>query len=300
MSEIATSSGMIIKATGGFYYVRTQEGDVPCRARGLFRFERERATPLVGDMVQIQLGEDGSGTVVELHPRKNALVRPPLANLDYMVMVTSSTDPAPNLLVLDKFLAILENNNITPVIAITKPDLKNSDTLAELYRSAGFPVYVVCNTTGQGALELRQALVGKLSAFSGNSGVGKSSLLNCIDPRIDAPVGDTSKKLGRGRHTTRHVELFALEEGGWIADTPGFSSIDLEAMGGIDKEDLAHCFREFRPYLGDCRFTDCSHTREKGCAVLAALDQGEIAQSRHQSYAALYDQVKDVKEWEKR
>jgi len=291
--------GRIIKATGGFYYVRCADArEFQCRARGVFR--KDNRSPLVGDMVQIQQNEDGSGTVAEILPRKNAFVRPPLANLDHMVVVLSVTDPAPNLFVVDKFIALLEKQDIDPIIAVTKADLAATGDLASLYTKAGYPVYVLSCETGEGVAALTDALAGTVSAFSGNSGVGKSSLLNAIDPRFAIQVGDTSKKLGRGRHTTRHVELFALQNGALVADTPGFSSIDIAEMGGIDKEELAGCFREFLPFLGRCKFVDCAHLREKGCAILEAVEQGEIDPRRHASYLQLYDEVKDVKPWEQR
>jgi len=292
--------GLITKATGGFYYVLTEGGEVSCRARGLFRFERDKITPFVGDHVIISVEDDGSGTVAEILPRKNWLIRPPLANLDYLAAVVSLSDPEPNLVILDKFLAILEKSGIPPIVIITKPDLRDSEALSTLYRKAGFSVFVVHSPTGEGISELAPSLSGKVGAFFGNSGVGKSSLLNAIDPRFGAAVGDTSKKLGRGKHTTRHVELFPLEKGGWIADTPGFSSIDLQAFGGIGKEELAGCFIEFASLIGGCRFNNCSHIREKGCAVISALESGEISQSRYQSYQSLYNEVKDVKEWERK
>ena len=295
MEKLVT--GKIVKATGGFYYVRAWDGAMrACRARGLFR--KAGVTPLVGDNVWVRPGEEDTGTVAEILPRKNAIVRPPLSNLDRMVVVLSVTDPAPNLFVTDKFLALLEHNQIEPVIVVTKSDLEDASALAGLYKGAGFSLYMASGKTGEGVKPLMDALAEGLSAFSGNSGVGKSSLLNAIDPDFAIQVGETSKKLGRGRHTTRHVELYQLQNGGLVADTPGFSSIDLAEMGGIDKLELADCFREFAPYTGACRFRDCTHTCEKGCAVLAAVESGKIDPRRHGSYTQLYDEVKDIKPWE--
>jgi len=291
-------TGKIFKATGGFYYVDSEGVETTCRARGIFR--NENRSPLVGDEVEIQINEDGSGTIMELLPRKNSIVRPPLANLDHMVVVLSVVDPVPNFFVADKFLALLEKADIDPIVAVTKSDLQDAAPAAERYRSAGYPAYIVSGSTGEGVSALSDALAGSLSAFSGNSGVGKSSLLNAIDPRFEISVGDTSKKLGRGRHTTRHVELFRLPNGALVADTPGFSSITLQEMGGIGKEELAGCFREFGPYLGKCKFVDCSHTCEKGCAVLQALEEGAIHPGRHESYVQLYNEVKDIKPWEQK
>lgn len=297
MAEQAT--GRIMKATGGYYYVDIgQEGWVECRGRGIFR--REGMSPCVGDLVAVQRDGAGTGTVDRIMDRKNALIRPPLANLDYMVVVLSVADPAPNLYVTDKFLAVLDHKDIGSVIAVTKSDLGGGADLAALYRRAGFPVHVVSGTTGEGVGGLKDALAGKLCAFSGNSGVGKSSLLNAIDPRFSIEVGGISKKLGRGRHTTRHVELFRLDNGAMIADTPGFSSVEVLQLSEIGRESLPWCFRDMAPYLGQCRFADCSHTTELGCAVLEALKEGRIEPSRHGSYLQLYDEVKDLKEWEKR
>lgn len=297
--------GVIYKATGGFYYVYCEGTpdspeplDLECRARGLFR--KEGRKPLVGDRVEVQPGWGGSGTVEDILPRSNELLRPPLANLDYMVAVLSVTDPAPNLVVVDKYLAVLEHKDIEPLIAITKSDIESPDELERVYRGAGFRVFVTDCVTRSGVEELTAQLAGRFSAFSGNSGVGKSSLLNAIDPALGITTGGTSKKLGRGRHTTRHVETYRLPGGGFVADTPGFTSLEIVQMSDITKEDLAGCFREFAPYVERCRFHDCAHICEKGCAVLAAVEAGEIAPSRHGSYRHLYDEIKDVKEWERR
>ena len=292
-------TGRIMKATGGFYYVSDGSKTVECRARGIFR--KLETSPCVGDMVDAMLQPDGcSGTVDRIHPRKNALVRPPLANLDCMVVVVSSSDPEPNTLILDKFLAVLSHKDIPVILAVTKPDLANASPLAELYRGAGYPVFIVDNLTGAGAEALCEALAGKLCAFSGNSGVGKSSLLNAVAPGFALPVGDTSKKLGRGRHTTRHVELHTLENGAMIADTPGFSAIDLLQMSELRAEELAACFPEFGAYTPDCRFPDCRHDAERGCAVRAAVEAAYIAESRYRSYRALFAELKDVREWERK
>jgi ribosome biogenesis GTPase len=291
-------TGRITKATGGYYYVETADGSlIECRARGIFR--KEGRSPYVGDMVTIRMDGEGVGTVAAIAPRKNELLRPPLANLDFMVMVLSVADPAPNLYVADKFLAVLEHRDIEPIVCITKTDLGEADELAAIYEKAGYPVRVVNSTTGEGVDALKDHLAGGLCAFSGNSGVGKSSLLNAIDNRFSIEVGDISKKLGRGRHTTRHVELFRLDNGAMIADTPGFSTVEILQLSTIDKESLPWCFRDMEPYLGQCRFVNCSHTVEKGCAVLEALAHGELGETRHRSYVQLYNEVKDLKEWEK-
>lgn len=290
--------GIIVKAAGGFYTVETKDGETECRARGIFR--KDKMKPYVGDRVMISINEDSSGNVDDILPRKNELLRPPLSNLDAMVLALSISDPAPNLFVADKFIAVLEHKGIEPLIAVTKLDLQDASALVEMYSKAGFSVFPVSCETGEGLETLRQALAGRFSAFSGNSGVGKSSLINAIDPRLGLEVGETSKKLGRGRHTTRTIQIFTLENGGRIADTPGFSSIDLVQMSDVDKTGLAECFREFAPHIGKCRFDDCTHTVESGCKVLEALNAGEIAESRHESYCRLFSQIKDIKEWQRR
>lgn len=288
--------GRILKATGGFYYVLSGEILYECRARGLFR--KQGVSPLVGDWVEIEETGGEKGYVTQILDRKNSLLRPPLANLDQLFLVTSVVDPPPNLLVLDKLIAIAERKGIEPVLVVTKTDLADGEALGKTYRMAGFGVF----QTGLGAdgdLDgLRRAMAGKISAFCGNSGVGKSSLLNRLDSGLHLSTAQTSQRLGRGKHTTRHVQLYPADGGGYIADTPGFSSMDLERYEWILKDELQYCFREFAPYLKDCRFTGCSHTKEKGCAVLAALKRGEIAPSRHSSYCALYEAAKNIREWE--
>lgn len=292
-------SGAIIKATGGFYYVvcdNDADKVYECRARGLFR--KEKIKPLVGDLVKIEVIDDAAAYVIEILPRKNELVRPPLANIDTFVLVTSVADPPPNLFVLDKLIAIAVHKNIAPMLVITKTDLGDSTQLEEIYRLAGIPVQCVSLGSNRGLAELRAALSTGVSAFCGNTGVGKSTLLNSIDSRFSIETGETSQKLGRGRHTTRHVELYRIAPGGYIADTPGFSAVDMERYEHIRKEELADCFSEFAPFTPDCRFTGCSHTVEKGCEVLAALADGKIAPSRHENYCALYEEAKQIKDWE--
>lgn len=288
--------GLIVKALGGFYYVKTGDTLLECRARGLFR--KEGISPCVGDRVMVETTEEGKGYVVEILPRNNVLIRPPVANLDWLVVVVSTCAPVPNFLVIDKMIAIAEHNGIEPVLVATKSDLEDPGEIERVYRGAGFETFVVASLIGQGIAPLKEALSGKMSAFCGNSGVGKSSILNAIDTRFSIQTGDTSKKLGRGRHTTRHCELYELDNGGYIADTPGFSSLELQGELLIKKEELPYAFREFEPYLDHCQFTGCSHTVEKGCAVLQACQNGEIAPSRHESYLQMYAEVKDFKEWE--
>lgn len=288
--------GLLRKGIGGFYYVEAADTIYEAKARGIFR--KRGITPLAGDMVDISIEDDGTCTIEEIGERKNALVRPPVANLDQLFLVVSVLHPSPNLLVLDKMLAGAEQKGISPVIVFSKTDLEDCSEYLKIYQNTGIPVVTVSSVTGDGVDQVREMLKGKLSAFSGNSGVGKSSLLNRIDERLSLPTAEISQKLGRGRHTTRQVELLKLGSDTYVADTPGFSSVDMVQTELIRKENLAHDFREFAPYLDQCRFPSCSHTKEKGCAILAALQEGKISPSRHQSYVAMYDEIKNIKEWE--
>ncbi len=289
--------GKIIKGIGGFYYVATNDTVYECKARGTFR--KQKITPLVGDNVEISINNSAENTIDKILDRKNSLVRPPLSNLDTLFIVASIVDPKINTLIIDKLIAIAEYKHIEPVLVLTKTDLEQDYCqYKDIYTKAGFKVIICDNKAGTGADEIREMLSGKISAFTGNTGVGKSTLLNNIAPELSLETGETSKKLGRGRHTTRHCELFNVA-GGYIADTPGFSSLDFERCEKILKDDLPYCFREFEPYLNDCRFiTSCSHINDKGCAVCKAIDEGKISKSRHESYIAMYNDVKDIKEWQ--
>ncbi len=289
-------SGLILQSIGGFYYVETADAVYECKARGAFR--KEGVTPLSGDRVVVSVQENGTGILQEILPRRNALVRPPVANLDCLAIVASVTEPKPNLQLLDKLIAIAEDVAIEPIVVITKSDLDETETLESIYRNAGFPVFVVTNTDTASAAALAVFLQGKITAFTGNSGVGKSSLLNLIDPALCRETGEISKKLGRGRHTTRSVELLPLSGGGYLADTPGFSALDIERTQPIDKDDLFDCFREFEPYFGECRFSGCSHVHEPDCAIQKAVEDGKIAPSRYESYVAMYNEAKMRKPWE--
>lgn len=291
-------SGLVLKGIGGFYYVQTEETVYECKARGLFR--KQSVSPLAGDRVKLETEENQDAVITEIMPRKNVLTRPPIANLDQLAIVAASCSPAPNTLVIDKTIAAAENQGIAPILILTKTDLEQVQWLRDIYEPIGFPVVLVSSVTGEGVDRVKELLKGKTTAFTGNSGVGKSSLLNRIDERLGLETGEISRKLGRGRHTTRQVELFALEGGGYVADTPGFSAIQLERYHVVRKEQLPYCFREFRPYLDQCRFPSCSHTCEKGCAVLQAVEEGKISRSRHNNYLALYQEVKDLKEWDKK
>lgn len=284
----------IVKGVGGFYYVKTGGAIVECRARGIFR--KRRITPVAGDIVRVE-DEGGAPVIAEILPRKNVFVRPPVANVDQMFLVASTVQPSPSTLVLDKLSAIAVDGGAQPVLVITKTDLGDAKALADCYARSGLPVLRVNAKTGEGVEAVRARLQGKLSVFCGNSGVGKSTLLSALLPGQTLETGEISRKLGRGRHTTREVTLYETD-GGLVADTPGFASLDMERAAYIPKENLQFAFPEIARRFGQCRFTGCSHTAEAGCAVRAALDAGEIDPTRYESYVALYEQVKEIKEWE--
>lgn len=288
--------GIIRKALSGFYYVQCQTGEtVTCRARGKFRYQK--TTPLVGDTVRVTLQADGSGWLEEILPRRNFFQRPSVANIDQLVIIASGAIPVTDPFLIDRITALAESKGCAPILCINKWDLVQAEALYDIYAQVGYPTLRVSAQTGQGIEDLRVLLAGKISAFTGNSGVGKSSILNALEPDFALATGEISEKLGRGRHTTRHVELFPVA-GGLIADTPGFSAFDTDKGEIQEKETLAESFREFRPYLGQCRFIGCAHRKEQGCAVLEAVKVGHIPPSRHKSYVRLYEQVKDRKPWE--
>lgn len=291
-------NGIIRKALSGFYYVDDGGEDlVSCRARGKFR--HKKITPLVGDRVRFTRLPDGSGALDEILPRKNEFHRPAIANIDQLVIIASAAIPVTDPFLIDRVAAIADSKESCDcLICINKCDLDPADELYNIYTASGFPTIRVSATTGEGLEILRNAISGRVSAFTGNSGVGKSSILNALYPGFCLQVGEVSEKLGRGRHTTRHVELYRLGADAIVADTPGFSSFDTERMELLRKEELERAFREFRPYLGECQFVGCSHVKEKGCSVLAALEKGSIVPSRHASYVRLWEQVKDLREWE--
>ena len=284
-------SGIITKCLGGLYTVESPDGIFECKARGIFR--SKGISPSVGDRVTVS-----GGVISEIGERKNYLIRPPLANLDQLIFIVSTVSPSPNYLILDKFIAIAEYKGIEPVVVITKTDLGDSSALRDIYGSIGIKVMEVDYSDESSVEAVRELLSGKISAFTGNSGAGKSTLLNAVDSTLNIPTGEISKKLGRGRHTTRHAELYKLEGGGYIADTPGFSTFETARYDIIRKEELAGCFREFEGITENCRFRDCSHTCEKGCAVLEAVECGDIPKIRHESYCAMYEEAKQLKEWE--
>lgn len=285
-----------MQCNGGFYYVEAADAVYTCRARGIFR--RQGLTPVAGDRVIISVDEDHTGVLESVLERRNCLVRPPVANVDLLVLVASICQPKTNTLVLDKMIAIAEKQRICPVIVINKSDLGDPSELESIYHSTGIECFTVSAAHPETLIPLRQRLAGKISVFAGNSGVGKSSILNGIDPTLQLSTGEISQKLGRGRHTTRTATLYHLAEG-YLVDTPGFSSLEMEQVEPIYKEDLPYCFREFESYEGTCRFAGCAHYKEPGCSVRQAVEQGEISRSRYESYVTMYEAVKDIKEWEK-
>ncbi len=285
------AQGRIITSVGGLYTVETSCGICTCKARGVFR--KKGIIPYVGDYVK--LSDDG--VICEILPRKNSILRPPAANLDQILFVVSSCQPSPNLLLLDSFLAVAFYKQIEPIIVVTKLDLKQAADFCGLYEKAGVRVMQVDYENPASVAAVAARLQGRVSMMTGNSGVGKSTLLNAIDPSLQLKVGEISEKLGRGRHTTRQVQLYACA-GGYLADTPGFSTFEAEQYVQMEKEQIAGCFPEFAPFLGKCRFSDCAHVCEKECAVLEAVRKGEIAKSRHDAYVSLYQTAKQRKAWE--
>ena len=288
--------GLIIKAVSGFYYVEAADCVYECKARGIFR--KRGISPSVGDRVEITVLSENTAQVEEILPRKNYLVRPPLANLDRLFIVSSASQPSPNTLIIDKICAVAVSKGIEPVVVFTKTDLADCSSLVEIYRSVGIECFS-CSIMDEGDKQrIISMLEGKISAFTGNTGVGKSSLLNSLFPGLNIATAEISKKLGRRRHTTRHSELYPTS-GGYVADTPGFSTVDIERYELLRKNEIADCFPEFREYIGKCRFTGCSHMCEKGCAVIEAVSSGDIPASRHESYKQMYNEVKDIPEWKK-
>lgn len=288
-------SGRIVKALSGFYYVDAGSERVECKARG--RFRKEGITPLVGDWVEITV-EKGKGMIEQVLPRKNSFVRPAVANLDLLVLLASEVIPVTEPFLIDRVTAIAGNQSVPVAICVNKSDLSAEGELARIYRKAGYDVFCTSAVTGEGIEELRSLINGKVVAFTGNSGVGKSSLLNRLAPELSLKTGEVSEHLGRGRHTTRHIELFYLSENTLVADTPGFSSFDTEQMEVVLKENLQYAFPDFAPYLGKCQFHDCAHLKEPGCCVTEALRSRKIEPSRYDSYVRLYEKAKEIKLWE--
>ena len=289
--------GIIVRLLGGFYYVDVGDSVIECKARGIFR--KRGLSPVVGDNVVISIEKEGYAAISEVLPRKNSIVRPAVANIDKLFIVSSVCEPEPNLFIVDKMTATAFYKNIEPVLIFSKSDMLSAEKYLEIYGKAGIKAVSFSSKTGEGADKVRALLKDSVAAFTGNSGVGKSSLLNFLFPELNIATGDISKKLGRGRHTTRSVELYKTESG-YVADTPGFSTVDLERYEIISKDMLAGTFPEFKDYINTCQFTSCAHICEKGCAIIEAVKQGKISKSRHKSYVEMYNEVKDIKEWQKK
>lgn len=299
-------TGLIYKAISGFYYVLCDGESYECKAKGAFR--NANKSPLVGDYVEIEVtpNEDLKGTVSSIKERKNEFTRPPFSNLDTMFIIVSIVKPSPNLLTIDKLLTICEYKDINPVIVITKTDLADEDVISkfeQIYQKACYDVIRINNNAPDNLddikLKFKPYIKGNVSGFAGNTGVGKSSLINNIAPNLRLATGVISQKLGRGKHTTRHVELYYLDEfEGYVADTPGFGSVEIMQYDVIMKDKLELCFREFEPYLNQCKFNDCAHLCEKGCSIVDAVQNGDIAKERHENYVALYNEAQKIKSWE--
>lgn len=288
--------GTIIKALSGFYYVSCGENVYECKARGRFRLDG--MSPLVGDKVCFATDSSGKGFIEKVYDRKNSFIRPAVANIDALVFVAANTNPITDPFLIDRVSVIAEEACCELIVCINKVDIDPADELYAIYTGSGFTTRRTSAATGEGIPELRAALDGKICAFTGNSGVGKSSLLNSISPEFNIEVAAVSNKLGRGKHTTRHVELYNIGDATFIADTPGFASFDIKMMQNIEKQEIQHDFREFKKYIGNCRFNDCAHLKEPGCAVTDALRRGEIMPSRYQSYKRLYELSAQSNFWE--
>ena len=288
-------TGRILRSLSGFYDVSTPEGLISCRARGILR--KEGNSPLTGDMVEITV-EKGKGMVERILPRKNSFVRPAVANVDALVVFAANVNPVTEPFLIDRVAAIAGDQEVPVILCVNKCDLDPAVDLIRIYKNAGFTVICASAETGEGVEQLRGLIQGKLTAFTGNSGVGKSSILNRLCPSLELPTGEVSEKLGRGRHTTRHVELYALDDETLVADTPGFSSFDTDQMEVILKDNLQYAFGDFAPFIGKCQFHDCSHRKEPGCAVTAAVGAGEIEKTRYESYLRLYEKASQIKQWE--
>lgn len=288
-------NGIILKGIGGFYYVETAEGVFECKAKG--RFRREKISPIAGDKVSITVNSNAENTIDEIDERKNFLLRPPVANIDNLLLVVSMCEPAPNTLVIDKMTALAERNGITPIIVFSKTDLASADEFVDIYKTTGYSIFTVSPEDKSDLEKIMSLLSGKLTAFTGNSGAGKSTLINALCPSLALSTAEISSKLGRGRHTTRHAEIFHVGDG-LIIDTAGFSSLDLISNDPILKEELALYFPEFQEYIGQCKFTSCAHIGEKGCKICEMVQKGIINKSRHDNYIELYNQAKNIKKWE--
>ena len=295
MSMTKRTTGRILRSLSGFYDVQTPEGMVTCRGRGSLR--KGSDIPLTGDLVEITV-EGKKGMVEKILPRRNRFVRPAVANVDALVVFAANVNPVTEPFLIDRVAAIAGDQGVQVIICVNKCDLDPATDLVRIYERAGFPVILASAETGEGVEQLKMLIRGKLVAFTGNTGVGKSSMLNRLCPELALATGEVSEKLGRGRHTTRHVQLYQLDEETYVADTPGFASFDTEQMDVILKENLQYAFPDFGKYIGACQFHDCSHRKEPGCSIRAAVEEGNIERSRYDSYLRLYEKASQIKTWE--
>lgn len=287
-------TGIIIKGIGGFYYVEAADKIYECKLRGIFR--KEGLTPLAGDNVKITVRVDDENTIDEILPRTSVFIRPPVANADRLIIIASVLNPRTSTLIIDKMTVIAQLKGIETAVVVTKTDLGDASDLINIYKQSGFDTFSFSNSTGGETEEIKDYLKGHISVLAGNSGVGKSTLLNFIDPTIEQKTDEISKKLGRGKHTTRTSELFKVN-GGYIVDTPGFTSLDFQRDAELFSEDLQDCFKDFLPHIGKCKFSSCIHLQDKGCAIVDAVEKGIICQSRYQSYVSIFNEIKDLRKW---
>lgn len=299
-NEMDTIKARIVSLSGGLYKVEGASGGFLCRAKGAFRYLNQ--SPLVGDEVVVEVNETGESTIKEILPRKSALIRPPLANLDYLFICIAVKEPDFSTLTADKLVTISDHNNIEPVIVITKKDLDLSAAkkLAEDYETCGYKSFCVSGKDGDGCDELKRFIIDSgdsISAFAGVSGAGKSTLINQLFPTVKRETGDLSRKIKRGKNTTRTCDLYSLKEllgegEGYFADTPGFSNLDIEKFDFYTLDNLQFLFREFDSYLTTCKYTKCTHTKEEGCKIIEAVNEGKIPRFRHEDYKILFEDLK--------
>lgn len=290
-------TGVLTKAISGFYYVSCDGRLYECKARGNFR--KAGVSPVVGDSVEFSPTDNTHGVIENINQRKNFLIRPLVANIDKLFIVSAYKTPSPDTIMIDRLTALSFYNSIEPIIVFNKADMGDFDELYAIYKKSGFKTFVVSAKNNLGLEQLYKEISGSICAFSGNSGVGKTSILNALFPDLKLKTGEVSEKLGRGKHTTRHTQLFETENG-FVVDTPGFSSIETNGDLYSFKMSLADCFPDFSEYIGSCKFSSCTHTNEKGCAVIDAVNRGKIEKTRHQSYVTLVNELKNVTQWNNR
>ena len=289
--------GKIIKGIAGFYYVQTASGVYECKAKGIFR--KDGTKPLVGDNVELNVLEEAerTGSIEKILPRKNALIRPAVANIDQALVIFAAAKPKPNLNLLDRFLVAMEKQSVKSVICFNKQDIvekEECERLRSVYENCGCRVLFASALTQEGLSGVRAILKGKTTAVAGPSGVGMSSLVNLLGPHAQMETGAISEKIDRGKHTTRHSEILAVDNDTFLCDTPGFSSL---SVWNMEKEELKEYFPEFAPWQGECRFLGCTHTHEPGCAVKAALAEGKISRQRYENYLEMYDELKNKRKY---